>query len=97
MAFSRYDQGQVRYFHKGKVTNSTVGSTAQQFRLDKLNRFYDYDVGVIPNGYEHRPDLISNLFYGTPAFWFLILEYNNISDSFEGLNVGDVIKIPKVQ
>jgi len=97
MAFSRYNQGEVKYFHKGKVTNTIVGSSRQQARINSMATLFDYDVGVIPVGYEHRPDLISNLFFGTPVYWFLILEYNNIVDPFEGLNVGDIIKIPKVQ
>lgn len=93
---TRYSSGEVRYSHKGKITNSFVGSPA----IDKLTTFgtelYRYDVGYIPPGFEHRPDRISNLFYGTPAYWWLILLVNNVPDSFEGLNVGDRILLPKI-
>jgi hypothetical protein len=97
MAFSRYDQGQVKYNHKGKVSNSIVGNQKQEFRLRLMENMLEYETVVVPVGYEHRPDLISNVFYGTPLFWFLILEYNNIADPFQGLNVGDIIKIPNIQ
>lgn len=93
---SRYDKGFVDYNHKGKIIRSSVGDSKQdEFFTDPKNT-YNFQIGVIPVGYEHRPDLISNVFYGTPNFWWLILSYNNINDPFEGLNVGDTILIPKV-
>jgi hypothetical protein len=54
-------------------------------------------VGYIPAGYEHRPDLISNLFYGSPKNWWLLMLVNSVEDPFEGFNVGDSILIPKIQ
>ena len=50
-------------------------------------------VGVIPPGFEHRADLISNLFYGTPSLDWVILWVNSISDPFQQLNVGDRVVI----
>lgn len=54
----------------------------------------DRDVyAVISPGSEYRPDLVSQKAYGTPDFWWKILEANNIKDIFDfksGLN----IKIP---
>ena len=41
-------------------------------------------------GQEYRPDLVSNRVYGTPDFWWRIMEANNIKDVFEfkaGLNL----------
>lgn len=94
MAISRYDFGEVVYSHRGVSVNSTVGSIQQDRRITANNLLYD--VGYIPAGFEHRPDLISNIFYNTPAYWWVILEVNNITDPFEGLNVGDRILIPKI-
>lgn len=96
MAFSRYDLGEAQYFHKNKIINSVVGSSKQDRKKQTLEFDYDYDVAEVPIGYQHRPDLISNVFFGTPAFWFLIMDVNNISDPYEGLNVGDQILIPKI-
>ena len=97
MAFSRYDLGQIRYPHRNVLVTSTVGSKKQDYRTINLNDIYDYDVGTVPPGYEHRPDLISSVFYGTPSFWFLLMEVNNIPDPYEGFNVGDEILIPRLQ
>jgi hypothetical protein len=93
---SRYDTGFVDYSHKGKTIRSSVGNSIQDNFSQDPSKSYDFQIGVIPVGYEHRPDLISNVFYGTPNFWWLILSYNNINDPFEGLNVGDTILIPKI-
>lgn len=93
---SRYSIGVTEYQHKGKTITSVVGDKS----FDKLTRFsesiYSYDVGYIPAGYEHRPDLISDLFYNTPGYWWLLMLVNNITDPFEGFNVNDRILIPKI-
>ena len=52
---------------------------------------------AIPAGFEHRPDLISNVFYGSPSNWWLLMLVNGISDPFEGFNVRDRILIPKIK
>ena len=97
MAYSRYQEGEVLILHKGKKVNTTVGSAAQSDRLVRMsNSLIPHQTVKVPVGYEHRPDLISNVFYGTPLFWHLILEYNGITDPYNQLNVGDIIKIPNV-
>jgi hypothetical protein len=65
--------------------------------LENLDTAYDYEVGFVPAGFEHRPDLISNVFYGSPDKWWLLMLVNNISDPFEGFKVQDRILIPKVR
>lgn len=97
MAFSRYNQGEVTYYHKNRTVNSVVGSFKQEILLANQDIIYDYDIATVPVGYEHRPDLISNVFFDTPALWYLIMQVNNISDPFEGFNVGDEILIPKIK
>jgi hypothetical protein len=95
-ASNRYDNGFIDFDHKGQKIRSSVGNAQQDnFTINPQNK-YDFSIGIIPVGYEHRPDLISNAFYGTPDFWWLILSFNNINDPFEGLNVGDTILIPKL-
>lgn len=44
-----------------------------------------------------RPDLISYKFYGTPAFYWVLLWINDISDPFEGMYPGMLIRIPTFQ
>lgn len=52
------------------------------------------EVFYIPLGLEHRPDLISYNFYNTVSKDWLIMMFNNISDPFQELNVGDRLLIP---
>jgi len=94
MAASRYDLGELFYSHRDTIVNSTVGHPNHDNRI-RQNSF-QHDIAFVPAGYEHRPDLISNVFYKTPAYWWLIMEYNNVNDPFEGFNVGDRILIPKL-
>jgi len=53
-----------------------------------------FKIGYIPPGYEHRADLISDLFYNNPTLDWLILMFNDIKDPFNELNVNDRILIP---
>ena len=50
-------------------------------------------VGIIPPGFEHRADLIAELFYGSPTLDWVVLWVNKISDPFQQLNSGDRITI----
>jgi len=52
-------------------------------------------VGFVTAGFEHTPDLLSNVFYGSPDKWWLLMLVNNINDPFEGFKVQDRILIPK--
>ncbi|MBO7526336.1 MAG: hypothetical protein J6T74_00390 [Clostridia bacterium] len=46
----------------------------------------DVDVG--------RPDILSQRFYGTTNFWWFVCWFNGISDVWNDLRVGMVIKYP---
>jgi hypothetical protein len=48
---------------------------------------------VVTPGFEYRPDLLSQKVYGTPDFWWKILEANNIKDVFE-FKTGKNIRLP---
>ena len=41
-----------------------------------------------------RPDLISFRFYGTVNFWWIVMLVNGIANPFEGIQVGEILKIP---
>lgn len=43
-----------------------------------------------------RPDLISYKAYGTPDLWWVIFEFNNISDPLFGLKIGQRLRIPEI-
>lgn len=48
---------------------------------------------VVTPGVEYRPDLVSNLVYGTVDYWWAILQANNIADVFDFKN-GLTIRLP---
>lgn len=93
---SHYELGSNIVQHRNKLTRSSVGNREADRTMSVLDSVYEYEVAFVPAGYQHRPDLISDIFYGTAANFWLILLVNNISDPFEGLNVGDRILIPKI-
>lgn len=77
--------------HKGKNIY-IADSIALANYLNSLQA--SVQVVAIPAGYEHRPDLISDLFYGTVTKDWMIVMFNNIKDPFQQLNVGDKILLP---
>ena len=78
--------------HKGKKVVSSLNSLEFRKFVETLDET-SYLTGVIPPGYEHRADKISDLFYETPDLDWLICWTNNVSDPFQQLNVGDRIRI----
>ena len=82
--------------HRGVLTKTIVNTQQFDSLLTNLDTAYEYDVGYIPAGYEHRPDLISNLFYGSPKNWWLLMLVNNVVDPNEGFKQHDRILIPKI-
>lgn len=88
--------GNILVSHKDKVLATSLNSRDFRNFLSKMDTL-DFDSGVIPPGFEHRADLISNLFYNTPTLDWLICWFNNVSDPFQELNIGDSIKIPKLE
>jgi len=87
--------GFVQVIHKDKNVTTTLNSEDfEQFQRRMAD--FSFDVGYVPPGFEHRADLISNLFYSTPTLDWLICWFNNIKDPFQELNVRDQIKIPKL-
>jgi len=92
---NQLSKGFSKTFHKNKNVISTLDSSNFELFFGSMNNI-TFSVGFIPTGYEHRPDLISNLFYGTPLLDWFICYFNNIKDPFNELNVGDRILIPSI-
>jgi hypothetical protein len=44
----------------------------------------------------NRPDLIANDLYGDPSLFWVLLEYNSISNTLNWPKAGDVIKYPPI-
>lgn len=90
---NQQSKGFTKFNHKGKNVVTSLGSKSFEQYYDSL-KFIKFRVGYIPYGYEHRPDLISNLFLGNSTMDWMICYFNNIKDPFNQLNVGDRILIP---
>lgn len=84
--------GNVKKIHKERATVTSLLSSSFEEGIEKI-RNLPFRIGVIPPGYEHRADKIADLFFGSPSLDWVILWSNNISDTFQQLNVGDRIKI----
>ena len=82
--------------HRNVTTTTIINSTKFDAIIEDLDTAYEYEVGYIPAGYEHRPDLISNVFYGSPKNWWLLMLVNGIADPTEGFRPNQRILIPKV-
>ena len=84
--------GFIEVKHKGKKLATSLNSLEFREFIKTLDET-SYKVGIIPPGFEHRADRISDLFYETPQLDWLICWANNVSDPFQQLNVGDRIRI----
>lgn len=61
----------------------------------RIMPFRDDDVIVILDlSLAGRPDRISDAVYGTPAYMWLVLQYNTILDPLEELKAGVTIRLP---
>jgi len=76
-----YQDDNSRYFFGSFPT--------QKIPVDSSDQFYTLVAGDVG-----RPDLISYKFYGTPAFYWVILWINDIADPFEGMYPGMLLRIP---
>lgn len=85
---SRYRKSRVIYY--GDLPKTTfeiykrVPVTADS-TLDKVT--------LISPGWEYRPDLVSFDFYGTPDFWWNIMEVNKMNDILQ-FKSGTTINLP---
>jgi hypothetical protein len=95
MAQTRYNEGVITVSHKGKDITTSVGSQMDDF-ISTMDTRYTYQIGKIPAEHDVRPDLTSFVFYDTVSRWWLMLQFNNINDPFEGYTAGKFIKIPNL-
>lgn len=78
--------------HKGKLSKVITTSLKWQNIIVSTR----YNLTKVPNGMSGRPDLVSQEAYNTPEYWWLICAINNISDPFEQLIAGKIIKLPVI-
>lgn len=85
---SRYANSDIVYYTEKKLLTFKTYKKSQnegsQFDISNT-KYY-----VVTSGTEYRPDLVSQKVYGTPDFWWRIMEQNKIKDIFDfkaGLNL----------
>lgn len=84
---SRYAESPVVYYTEKKLL------TYPLYKKTKIQSSKKDKFTIISKGYEYRPDLMANEFYGAPDFWWKIMEANNLKDIFQ-FKSGLSIRIP---
>lgn len=64
--------------------------------IDDLLKTKSYKTITIPPGMEYRPDIISNVYFGSPKLFWILVYINKIEDSPEGFYLGREIMIPDI-
>jgi len=86
---SRYIESTPLYYTIGDVTYLTFST----YRRENIPPTANDKFAVIPASMEYRPDLMSKESYGTPDFWWKIMQANEIKDIFN-FKSGLTIRIP---
>ena len=79
--------------HRGKTVKNITSSKGWE-NVHTIFGNTPSNMAKVPTGMEGRPDLIANEFYGDSTYWWIICVANNISDPFEQLKAGKLIKLP---
>jgi len=80
--------------HKGKTLATALANIEYQNFVEDLDNAFEYEEVMVTPEVKHRPDLIADAFYDSVDLDWLVLLCNNISNPFQGLNVGDKIRLP---
>lgn len=83
---SRYKNSTVYYYGDVPKTTFEIYKRPSKAILDRK-------VTLITPGWEYRPDLVSFDLFGTPDFWWRILEVNGMKDILE-FKAGITLRIP---
>lgn len=86
---SRYAESDVVYYGDNNII------TFKTYKRSPLPENAEDQFAVITKGTEYRPDLISHRIYGTPNFWWRLLEANGMFDISE-FKTGVNIRIPSI-
>lgn len=81
---SRYAGSKTIYYTERKLLTFETYKK-KTYKTSNQDRF-----AIVTKGYEFRPDLVSYKMYGTPDFWWKIMEANDLKDIYEfksGLNI----------
>lgn len=78
----------------------TIKKTGKRYHVTNRERFVNYSnldkSHIVTNKTVNRLDVVSNDFYGTPIYWWLIAEANLIFDPLSEMYVGQKLIIPYI-
>lgn len=90
----------IQYSNACRYKNSRTlrdEETGKLFHENWTQKFVDYsnqdEYYVVTNVEENRLDIISNMFYNTPRYWWVLALANYIIDPFD-IPIGTNIRIP---
>lgn len=86
---SRYASSTVVYYGENSII------TLKTYKRQERATDPDDTFMIITKGVEFRPDLVSFDAYGTPNFWWKIMEANGMMD-IDDFQAGTNIRIPSV-
>lgn len=58
---------------------------------------YPYKIHMITGEFSGRPDILSQYYYNSVDYWWIIGKVNNIDDWWNDVEIGDEIIIPDVR
>jgi len=85
-----------RYANAKDGATTSTGRFLDFYERKLIKKAEDDVIYTIPLTMEGRADKISNLFYSTPRYMWVILMRNSIDDPFSELLAGNRIFIPSV-
>ncbi len=85
---SRYNASDVIYYGDDNIVTFATYKRRRIF-LSKTDKFY-----LITQTTQFRPDLVSNMAYGVPSYWWRIMEANNLKD-ISDFKAGVTIRVPE--
>ncbi len=85
-----------RYNHSGTGPTSSTGRFLDFYERIFIDPADDDSIFIIPLAMEGRADKISNLFYSSPRYMWVILMRNQIDDPFSELLAGNRLFIPSI-
>lgn len=84
---SRYINSQLYYYgNDRKITYETYKRKKENY--SDTDQFFE-----VPKNLNYRPDILSSKYYGTPDYWWRILEYNMIFDIMD-FKSGIIVRLP---
>lgn len=73
------------------IIGKKIGWWERKLSSPNVNQYFLVELDITTN---KRPDLLSTQYYDTPAYDWIILQYNNIVDITEEFVIGKEIKMP---